>query len=116
MNQIIFEGLRCFHDLHTCPIKPITLLVGENSTGKTTFLALTRIAWDIIYGDSNKDLFNEEPFLLGSYDQIASFRGGRAGRIRTFTVGIQFDINLDSDQTGLFANNAKITAKFVQQG
>jgi predicted ATPase len=116
MNQLLFEGVRCFHDLHICPIKPITLLVGENSTGKTTFLALTRIAWDIISSDLSKDLFNEEPFLLGSYDQIASYRGGRAGRNRSFTVGMQFDINLDSDQTGLFANNVKITSRFVQQG
>jgi predicted ATPase len=116
MNQLLFEGVRCFHDLHICPIKPITLLVGENSTGKTTFLALTRIAWDIIEGNLDKDLFNEEPFLLGSYDQVASFRGGRAGRNRAFTVGMQFGINLDSDQTVLFANNVKITSRFVQQG
>lgn len=116
MYQIFFKGIRCFHDFHSCPIKPITLLVGENSSGKTTFLALTRIAWDAVNGDFDEDLFNEEPFLLGSYDQMASFRGGRAGRAKTFMVGQQFDINLDSDQIEIFTNNVKIAARFIQQG
>jgi len=116
MDQIIFEGVRCFHDFNTCPIKPITLLVGENSTGKTTFLALTRIAWDIIEGNSDKDLFNEEPFLLGSYDQVASFRGGRAGRVKSFMIGMQLDINQNSNQKALFGINSKITANFIQLG
>ena len=117
MCQIFFEGVRCFYDLQTCPIKPITLLVGENSTGKTTFLALTRIAWDIVQGDLSQDLFNEEPFMLGSYDQIASYRGGRAGRAKSFIIGAQIKIKLDFDQfpSNLFANSAKITAHFYKQ-
>jgi hypothetical protein len=118
MNQLIFEGVRCFHSLHACPLKPITLLVGENSSGKTTFLALNRIAWDIAEGDLGEDIFNEEPFMLGSYDQIASFRGGKAGRAKSFTVG--FDIALKATTkrkaSDLFADQARVTARFVPKG
>jgi len=118
MNQLIFEGVRCFHSLHACPLKPITLLVGENSSGKTTFLALNRIAWDIAEGDLNEDIFNEEPFMLGAYDQIASFRGGKAGRAKSFTVG--FDISLKATPkrktSDLFADQARVTARFVPTG
>ncbi len=118
MNQIIFEGVRCFQNFHSCPLKPITLLVGENSSGKTTFLALTRIAWDIVQGDLSDDVFNEEPFLLGSYDQIASFRGGKAGRAKSFTIGAQVPLELNTrlKNSELFADNAKITACFISQG
>ena len=118
MQQIMFEGVRCFHDLHTCPIKPITLLVGENSSGKTTFLALTRIAWDIARLNLTEDIFNQEPFLLGSYDQIATFRGGRAGRVKSFTIGADIKIKLGSDRidTHLFSDTATIKASFIQQG
>lgn len=91
MDQIIIEGVRCFHHRQAVPLRPITLLVGENSSGKTTFLALTRIAWSLRRGDPLID-FNEEPFLLGAYDQIASYRGGKAGRAKSFTVGAQISI------------------------
>jgi len=118
MYQIFFEGVRCFHDFHSCPIKPITLLVGENSSGKTTFLALTRIAWDIIKGGLNEDLFNEEPFLLGSYDQVASFKGGRAGRVKSFRIGLRLKIKPHPIQRSKEQNSSsiKITTSFVLVG
>ncbi|MEP7199937.1 MAG: hypothetical protein ABI874_08985 [Chloroflexota bacterium] len=55
-------------------------------------MALTRIAWDIAEGEFSNDVFNEEPFLLGSSDQIASYRGGRIGRAKSFTIGIEVPI------------------------
>lgn len=116
MDQVIFEGIRCFPERNSCPLKPVTLLVGENSSGKTTFLALTRIAWDIAGGDLSQDIFNEEPFLLGSYDQIASFRGGKAGRAKSFSIGVQVSLKQRSNASGLFSDNALITAKFVSAG
>jgi len=44
MEKLIFEGVRCFRIYQECPVKPLTLLVGENSSGKNTFLVLSRIA------------------------------------------------------------------------
>jgi hypothetical protein len=92
MDQIIIEGVRCFSNRLSAPLKPITLLIGENSTGKTTFLALSRIAWDICQGPLLVD-FNEEPFLLGAYHQIASYRGGRSGRAKYFMIGAEMSIS-----------------------
>lgn len=119
MNQVLFEGVRCFHDFNSCPLKPITLLVGENSSGKTTFLALTRIAWDIARGNLGEDIFNEEPFLLGSYDQIASLQGGRAGRAKSFFIGLEAALNLTQQgirSNNLFSDKAKIIARFSPKG
>jgi len=93
MNEIIIEGIRCFHQLQAVPIKPITILVGENSSGKSTFLALMRLAWDVAAGITEID-FNEEPFLLGTYNQIASYRQGRSGRAKSFSIGGRFSTNL----------------------
>jgi hypothetical protein len=100
MESILVDNVRCFDNVIFPPIKPITLLVGENSSGKSTFLALTRLAWEICQGARLID-FNEEPFLLGSYDQIAAFRGGRAGRAKYFEIGAQFRVQpgiLQDDQ------------------
>ena len=62
------------------PLRPLTLLIGENSTGKTAFLAAVRIASDISYSGHTID-FNERPFQLGSFNEIAHYKGGarRAG-------------------------------------
>jgi AAA15 family ATPase/GTPase len=89
--------------------------VGENSSGKTTFLALTRIAWHIVTLNLTEDIFNQEPFLLGSYDQIVTFRGGRAGRVKSFTIGADIKIKLDFD-TNTFSDTITIKANFIQQG
>jgi hypothetical protein len=86
MNRIFFENVRCFFSPQSAPIRPLTLLVGENSSGKSTFLALVRLAWDLCQGISLLDL-NEAPFLLGAYDQVASFRRGRGGRAEQFCIG-----------------------------
>src|SRR5712692_3796135 len=88
MNALTVRNFRCFTNLGTVPLRPLTLLVGENSTGKTSFLAAIRLAWDIAYSSRRID-FNEEPFLLGAFDQIANFRGGRAGRAETFEIGFE---------------------------
>lgn len=90
MDTLILEDFRCFADRHEVPIRPLTLLVGENSTGKTSFLAAVRAAYDLRLGQSPD--FNQEPFHLGSYNQIANYRGGRAGRAKSFLIGQQFKV------------------------
>jgi hypothetical protein len=86
MNQLYFENVRCFFSPQSAPLRPLTILVGENSSGKSTFLALVRLAWDLCQGLSPLD-FNEEPFQLGAYDQVASYRRGRVGRAQQFCIG-----------------------------
>jgi len=89
--RLQFEGIRCFSAPHDAPIRPITLLVGENSSGKTTFLALCRLGYAMVWESLEPPPFNEPPFLLGAYDQIASHRGARNGHARSFSIGITVD-------------------------
>ena len=42
MHSITIENFRCFRKVERVRLAPLTLLVGENSTGKTSFLALLR--------------------------------------------------------------------------
>lgn len=91
MDTLLLEDFRCFAGRNEVPIRPLTLLVGENSTGKTSFLAAVRAAHRL-RSQTTLD-FNEEPFRLGSYGQIANYRGGRAGRAKSITVGQQFALD-----------------------
>ena len=86
MNQVTLENFRCFRDEQRARLAPLTLLVGENSTGKTSFLALLRALWDAAYLEMVPD-FKEPPYDLGSFDEIAHFRGGRSGRAQEFRAG-----------------------------
>ena len=83
MDEITLKNFRCFREEQTARLAPLTLLVGENSTGKTSFLAMIRVLWDVAYGRRAPD-FKEEPYDLGSFDEIAHHRGGRSGRAETF--------------------------------
>lgn len=73
MDSITVKNFRCFGDEQTARLAPLTLLVGDNSTGKTSFLALIRALWDVAYREVVPD-FQERPFDLGSYREIAHAR------------------------------------------
>ena len=97
MKQIILKNFRCFHDKQTARLAPLTLIVGENSTGKTSFMAMIRALWDVAYGNRLPD-FKEDPYDLGSFDEIAHHRGAKGGRADTFEAG--FDSTSLSPKTG----------------
>ena len=86
MNKITLNNYRCFHEEQTVRLAPLTLLVGENSTGKTSFMAMIRALWDFAYRWRIPD-FKEEPYDLGSFDEIAHHRGAKGGRADTFAAG-----------------------------
>ena len=86
MNKITLKNFRCFHEEQTARLAPITLLVGENSTGKTSFLAMIRALCDVVYRHRVPN-FKEDPYDLGSFDEIAHHRGARGGQADTFEAG-----------------------------
>lgn len=69
MDSLIVQGFRCFGKRVEVPLRPLTLLVGENSTGKTTFLGVVRLAWDL--AAANRLNFREAPFDFG---HVTDFR------------------------------------------
>ncbi len=83
MDQIKLKNFRCFHDEQIATLTPLTLLVGENSTGKTSFMAMIRAIWDAAYAIQIPD-FKEDPYDLGSFDEIAHHRGAKGSRADTF--------------------------------
>ena len=96
MDQITLSDFRCFREKQTARLAPLTLLVGENSTGKTSFLALVRALWNIGYQQRIPD-FKEDPYDLGSFDEIAHHRGARGGRANTFEAGFSARIGRRHD-------------------
>ena len=110
-TELILRDVRCFGGEQRVPLRPITLLVGENSTGKTTLLgcyaALHRTfasTYPIFFSD-----FNEEPFAMGSFRDIVRSRRGPSGRINEFELGFGFG----AEQSGLPYSDLSITFREI---
>ena len=86
MKELRLRNYRCFGELQAARLAPLTLLVGENSTGKTSFLAMARALWDIAYARAHPD-FRESPFDLGSFDDIAHRGTGHGAHAHLFEGG-----------------------------
>lgn len=87
MDRITLKNYRCFREEQSARLAPLTLLVGDNSTGKTSFLAMIRALW-ILANEWRWPDFKEDPYDLGSFEEIAHHRGSRGGRSDTFDASL----------------------------
>jgi AAA15 family ATPase/GTPase len=86
--KLILKNFRCFDGLHEIEIRPLTLITGENSSGKTSMIAALNVISDKYRYPMNPD-FNSDPFNLGNYRTIATYKGGRYGRADSFSLGME---------------------------
>ena len=86
MDEIILKDFRCFHGEQTARLAPLTLLVGDNSTGKTSFLAVIRALWDTVHKQQVPN-FKESPYDLGSFPELVYNRSSRGNSVKSFTAG-----------------------------
>ena len=86
MDRITLQNYRCFgSEEQSARLAPLTLLVGPNSTGKTSFLALIRALWDVAFREVVPN-FREHPYDLGSFEDIVHTSGSRKGRTDSFVA------------------------------
>ena len=98
-DSFSLENVRCFKNLQTGKLRPITLLIGENSTGKSSFLGCFYILNRIFlerYTPTNTPDFNIEPFLMGSFKNIVRPRRGSADKTKIFTFEVKY-ANISND-------------------
>ncbi len=107
MTRIEIEGFRCFGERQEARLAPLTLLVGENSTGKTSLLAMVRALREALATGPNAD-FKTTPFDFGSFDDMA-YRGGSngEGRASRFRGALTFKTPDMSEPFTLAATFAK---------
>ena len=88
IEQIALRDFRCFRGAHSARMAPLTVVVGENSTGKTSFLALIRALWEVAHNNKVPN-FKEEPYDLGSFSEIVHRRRGSAAKIEQFEAELR---------------------------
>jgi len=93
-HEFLLTDVRCFEGEQRARIRPITLLVGENSTGKTTFLGCYSVLAQLLNLpplSEHSSYFNREPFSMGSFRDIVRARRGRFGLIDSFEIGLSIN-------------------------
>ena len=101
-REFMLTDVRCFEGEQRARLRPITLLVGENSTGKSTFLGCYTVLHHLFTITTRIDSgpeFNREPFSMGSFRDIVRSRRGRQGRINEFKIGLMVDHEKDRNMT-----------------
>ena len=86
MDSVTIENYRCFRDRQTARMAPLTLLVGENSTGKTSFQALLRALWEVAIYEVVPD-FRRELYDLGAFSEIVYNDSSRGEPCEAFQAG-----------------------------
>jgi len=117
MDEVRLKNFRCFRDQQTARLAPLTLLVGENSTGKTSFLALIRALWDAAYVQAVPD-FKEPPYDLGSFDEIVHNRSRRIAGSEPIEAGVSVMRLQEPDPDGEDWEDGpyRVDVTFVRQG
>ena len=73
LNQLSIGNIRCFVDEQTVDLPRIVLLVGENNTGKSTFLACCAAFAQLACNEAESyNPFNSKNFDLGNFNSIAT--------------------------------------------
>ena len=89
LQELRLRDFRCFREQQTVRLAPLTLLVGENSTGKTSFLAATRAMLEVGSYHEAPD-FRAPPYDLGSFHEIAYRQvQSRHGGAESFGLGFR---------------------------
>jgi predicted ATPase len=100
-------------DTGSIEIKPITILIGENSTGKTSFLAALRILLEWTKS-AETNPFNRSPYFLGGFDQISHANTAQKHKNNSFVLSISDSlypsaierVRVDNNQGKLFEGTA----------
>ncbi len=97
-RELILTDVRCFQGEQRGSLRPITLLVGENSTGKTTLLGCYHVLHRVLSRPQDGGLpdFNEPPFAMGSFRDVVRSQRGPDNRLEEFRLGLGVDTASDS--------------------
>ena len=88
LQELRLRDFRCFRGEQTARLTPLTLLVGENGAGKTSFLAAVHAILAVADGHGDPD-FQAAPYDLGPFAEVVHRQSpnGRGPGADSFGIG-----------------------------
>ena len=109
LQEIKLRNFRCFYGQQTAPLARLTLLVGENSTGKTSLLAAVRAILQVAntHGAPNFPDFRAPPYDVGSFTEIIHRENEEEidWRDESFSIGFRW--------AGVYLGSVSMVATFT---
>lgn len=96
--ELWLKNIRCFSGKIQVPIRPLTIIVGENSSGKSTLLA-TIAAVSNTGKFPGSPGFNRPPFFFGGFNEIASANEKGSGK-KAVEFGVGFKTAYTDEESG----------------
>ena len=123
LDAFRLEDVRCFAGPQEVRVRPLTFLVGENSTGKSTVLGCMQAVADYMdqagayYMNGVEIDFNRHPYEMGSYREIArrsrpliqSFKLGVVSRGANGRDAVRYTVELREREGGARAAVKQVT-------
>ncbi len=111
---ISIENFKSIRSLHNFEIKPLTVISGTNSSGKSSFIQLLLILKQTVEKSSTEDVFT----LDGQYYSVTNFIDlvNKRSEEKRISIGFSFDKE-EFNSENLFlqlSNNAVITIDFIE--
>ncbi len=104
--KLSLTDFRAFASTGALEIRPLTFLVGENSSGKTSFLAALSYIWRLQERMLSAS-FNLPPFDLGTFDEIVHRVRGRT-KPDTFSLEFENVITVDPRRSPLYISRGNL--------
>ena len=99
IRKLMLEDVRCFDGQKVFDIRPLTFLVGENSTGKSTALGCFQAAGSFLeYTTVSGIDFNEEPYKMGAFTDIVRRSNPKK---RNFKIAFEFQYENEGKKESL---------------
>ena len=97
ITSITIENFMCISDAVTIPIRPITLLFGKNSSGKSTILKALHYMYEACHGIADPDRTS----MGGDYIDLGGFYSlvHRHELDRKIRIRIEFDLDFDESKS-----------------
>ena len=95
LEKFVLKDVRCFEGIQKFNIRPLTFLVGGNSTGKSTVLGCMQTLGNFVGRNTTRDSgfnFNIDPYQMGAFADIARKTGGRGGSCKSFKLGFEMQV------------------------
>lgn len=98
IKKFILKDVRCFEGEQEFNIRPLTFLMGANSTGKSTVLGCIQALGNFIDLDVDRPTsssfdFNADPYQLGTFSDIARKNNKGVHPQNSFSLGFEMQVS-----------------------
>ena len=94
--KLTIKNVRCFATEQHFDIRPLTFLIGPNSSGKTTVMSCFSTIYSFIsHGGFRYPDFNKEPYSMGAFVDIVS--RSKTGRKKSIMQNFEIGISHNND-------------------